>query len=132
MNPILKEIKNSFDYLDYKDNWDEEGAKPVNEKCFVEAINFLLYFINHNINIVTPHISPLNDGTIDIHFVVGEQKDINSTHLLINFNENYFTYYGEVGENKHVINESTENAYGHGYARVQTILNNWVLTHLTI
>ncbi len=120
MNPILDEIKNAFDYLDYKEHWDDENAKPINEKCFVEAINFLLYYLNNKIEIVDPEINPCPNGTIDISF----RNEKNKARLLINFREDEFAWYGDVNE------ESEENSQSDVYGHNQKRLNNWILTHL--
>ena len=68
---IDKIIKKAEKYLDYEDNWDDEGSKGYKEET-LNRVKILLQdgygFLNKNtkFNIPEPDVSPGPDGSFDL------------------------------------------------------------------
>ncbi len=94
---ILKVISEAEEYLDWKEDWDDNGAKPFERKTFERAKKFLLdcnrYIRNKfNFKIKAPDILPGQNGSFKIFW------DISNFKLLLTIPENDLTaisYYGE-------------------------------------
>jgi len=115
---IHSEIKDSTQILELEENWDDEGAKKVQESIFIEAVKFLLNysnFIYKNFDIIisTPEINPCIDGSIDLSF-----RNQNA-RLLINIQEENeklnAVFYGDLYDNKIPIkgNVPTKGVFEH-------------------
>ena len=88
MLEIIKTISLSQDYLLLSDNWDEEGALPLNIKAYTNGLETIFKIIN-NIGItVAPFITLCRDGSIDILY----RK--NGSKLLINSSSRRISWYG--------------------------------------
>lgn len=94
-------MKNSYNLLSLKEDWDYEGGKPVDLLAFNGAMLLLhnLYFDILTIQNGTflPEINNVNDGSIDISF------NNETFRLLINVKSNGFTSYGDEFENNNKI-----------------------------
>jgi hypothetical protein len=102
---IEERINSSRQILDYKYNWDDNGAIPVNPLIFDRATNFLRDYADSIFNICnkvlrTPDINPVNDGSVDLEW------NFENSYFLINFKntpEEIAFYYGEFKEDNAVI-----------------------------
>lgn len=102
---INNRIKASEKILMLKYNWDDDGAKPVNQIVYKRAIKFLEDCSNFIYNVwgkilIAPDIAPVNDGSIDLEWT------LESSSFLINFKntkEGIAFYYGEFKDNKNIV-----------------------------
>ena len=85
-----KLIEDSKKILDLKEDWDDEGALPIDEDLYNESISFFMKYYYEGMSL--PDISPCRDGSIDFYWS-GENQ------LLINIskeNQGYIaTFYGD-------------------------------------
>ncbi|MBI2057166.1 hypothetical protein HYT91_02835 [Candidatus Pacearchaeota archaeon] len=70
---IFNTIEKSKSLLNLKENWDDEGAKPVNLKAWENSLNFLAdyskeIYRKNKIIINAPEISACGEGSIDLDF----------------------------------------------------------------
>ena len=123
LQDIDKIISSSRRLLDFKDNWDGEGAVRVQEQTWRRAVDFLrqnltLLWEKHQIRAEPPSIVPVNDGSIDIHWKVEGRE------LLINIPpipRKRATYYGDNKEGGNVVEGDFET----------DAQNHWLLVWLT-
>lgn len=115
---IHSEIKDAIQILELEENWDDEGAKKIQEPVFIEAVSFLLNysdFIYKNFGVIisTPEINPCIDGSIDLSF------RSQNARLLINIQKenerSNAIFYGDLYDNKIPIkgNVPTEGVFEH-------------------
>jgi hypothetical protein len=86
-----------------KEDWDYEGAVPIDKELYISAINFLIdysteIFKKTGLVISTPEINPCKDGSIDLSWRTSAAR------MLINIrkieNELLAYYYGDFYSNK--------------------------------
>lgn len=95
MKPIFKQIQKSFELFYLEEDWDDNGALPMNEKSYSRSIEFLMRLINEiGTDIYPPTIDLTNDGSVDICWRIK-----NTVRLLINVSENKFSWYGDNYDN---------------------------------
>jgi hypothetical protein len=93
---LYEEIEGSQQLLTYEEDWDDEGAKPVDKKTLDRVIDFLIvqacWLWNHrSTRLPVPSILPCSDGSIDVHW---ELKDY---EMLMNFipDQPIVSFYGD-------------------------------------
>lgn len=93
----LKSIADEIDYskslFDLADNWDEQGAKKLEENVYINAVKFLVNYSNYIFTkfqtiIQSPEMGLCPDGSIDISWVT------ESCRLLVNIKERDGNIYG--------------------------------------
>lgn len=94
---IKEKIEKSKYILDFKNNWDEDGAIAISKKAYSNAIAFLTRYSERIVDVcgddkdflLAPSISPVKDGSVDLEW------NLDNSYLLINFTEsnNDFVYY---------------------------------------
>jgi hypothetical protein len=97
INHIIAAIRKSYSILDLQDNWDSEGAVAVKFATLERTVSFLLtsaiqLWKLHGICLDAPDISPVTDGSIDLHWRKGGGE------LLINVPSDAsepLSYYGD-------------------------------------
>ena len=95
---LEKIIEESKSILNLKENWDDEGALPVDEELYYKSLYILkkyYRFSDHSSEIKLPQISLCRDGSIDLYW-----NDLQwSNSLLVNVSkkDNKFDicYYGD-------------------------------------
>lgn len=118
---INKHIKVSEKILMLKYNWDDDGAKPVNQLVYYRAIKFLESYSNFIYSelgkiLIAPDIAPVNDGSIDLEWT------LKNSSFLINFKnskEEVAFYYGEFKENENIVFDTN------GQINTETIQNKF-------
>jgi len=70
---LMAAIQRSRDILELPDNWDDEGASRISEATWERATRFLLdnalkLWDIQSSRVDAPTISPVSDGSIDIHW----------------------------------------------------------------
>jgi hypothetical protein len=97
----LKEIdeivESSRSILDLRHDWDGEGASPIAESTWRRAVEFLrgaayTLWTKHNLQMKSPSIVPVADGSIDLHWKVSDRE------LLVNIpvtEDEWASYYGD-------------------------------------
>lgn len=95
-NPFLKEIQNSWSLFDYPENWDDEGALPLNPFSYYTAMEFLFCIAAKlGDNVYPPEINLTTDGNIDLSW-----RCPNGYRLLIHVNKGDLSCYGDDGKEK--------------------------------
>lgn len=97
LSGLVEAINRSRQMLKLPDNWDEEGANRIEEATWKRAISFLSdnavhLWQDNAIRIDSPVISPVADGSIDLHWNDARRQ------LLINVpaeNEAPLEFYGD-------------------------------------
>src|SRR5690606_12440504 len=84
LKEIREEIESSMEIPKLEDNWDQEGAKKVEDSVYLSSIDFLVNYStyiynNSRIIIDAPEINPCADGSIDLSWRSAKLR------LLINF-----------------------------------------------
>lgn len=100
---IAQQIEDAKVILEYKDDWDDEGAMATDINTFEKAVNFVVQysvfvFNNYTTILKEPYIDILRDGSISVHWDAAK-----NTQLLIVFKKDkdelaYF--YAEQGDRK--------------------------------
>lgn len=85
MKNIEQAIQESQYIPDLKENWDDDGAKPITHETYIRAINILrdinnVFLAKRSCEVPVPNIAPCPNGSIDICW----KSDV---HLLINISE---------------------------------------------
>ncbi len=83
----LLNIKGSYKFLDWEEDWDEDGAEKVNLLAFNKYL-LLIHALIRIPNLACPYIGLCRDGSMDIHFIC------DSNQLLINVREQDSSYFG--------------------------------------
>jgi len=104
LRDIIKTIESSRDILSYKDDWDGNGALPINPVIFERVSSFLIGYADRIYDVckkhlLLPEIVPVNDGSIDIEW------NLHNSNFLINFKntpEEIAFYYGEFKDGNEV------------------------------
>lgn len=111
MKTFLKEIQNSFDFLELE----------VDEETFSIMLVWLFDLWGRSrCKLITPEINLCNNGSIDISF-----RNKNGYRALINFHKPMkVTFYGDNGEGNDIIPFDKKNTL--------IDLEEWVLKNLTI
>lgn len=83
LEKIKDEIEYSNQILALTENWDNEGAKPIDRDVYIEAIGLLIKSSTHIHNQVfkvidVPEINPCPDGSVDLSWITRRAR------LLIN------------------------------------------------
>ena len=92
MEKLFKSIYDSFEILNFEDDWDEDGAKKVSRVNFINALIFLLTVIKEVGENLTPlHLTACSDGSVDLVIDHGFREKVG---FLMNFSEERVGGYG--------------------------------------
>ena len=73
-NPWKNLEKRLKEISELKENWDDDGAKPISKDVIDKVRNFFLCWCNtttSRVDLQFPDISPLVSGGIDLHWKLG-------------------------------------------------------------
>lgn len=124
LSHIAEEIEKSKFILKLKKNWDDNAAKPINKKTYLNAINFLA---NLSRNIYTkcdfvidaPKIFPSSDGAVDIFW----RKDGYRLIMKVPENSDTLNFYGESGSSISIHGKMSFDAHQHPLALLCLLRN---------
>lgn len=98
---IIYSISDSKILLDYKYNWDDEGAEATNEETLIKAIDFVILYsetlYDMGVIIESPSIDILPCGGISVEWITKKGK------FLISFKKDNLKsyFYGTKNNNKY-------------------------------
>lgn len=100
---IAQQIEDAKVILEYKDDWDDEGAMATDINTFEKAVNFVVQYSvfvynNYATILKEPYIDILRDGSVSVHWEAAE-----NAQLLIVFKKDkneLAYYYAEQGDRK--------------------------------
>ena len=128
---IFEEIKGSKQILDLKENWDDEGALPIDYNLWKNSIEFLSNYSNlihnkYNVVIDAPQIFTGPDGSIDLSFRY--KKEVRMLINISNKNDNIVaSYYGDCYNDKNKIKNKEQSL-----ERLDKRLLIWMKNYLKI
>jgi len=116
MKQLLNKIKESFELLEFEDDWDQDGGVKADLIIFNKAMIFIHLLASHVNNLSVPNINLCKDASIDLFFVNKEYR------LLVNIKKESASCFG-AGNND-------INAIKSGDLKMDDIIN-WCKLYMT-